>query len=982
MLMRRLYLLLLALMLFAAGGTASAGTTYTFNGGTVAGCSVAGATYTCASLPLTAWDDSMVIASGFRVDITSDTTFGQNHSLTMSGSAILASTANLDISGIKSDNLAITGGTLIAGTTFSTGAQTQTLTANIQARNANLGTGSGLTIRGNITVTGNVALATHAAVYGKISAATVDASPGAEIHGDIVATTSFTLGSQGLVEGNITAPVVTLRPAQSQVTGNITAKVSLEIGSQVSVTGDVVTGTLTMNPAKAIIDGNATVDSAVLGSHDRVTQFIYCTGGTRPGQCDCVENNSGYDINTEEGPHCQGNPVALHHIMIGYDPTGSVCAPSTVTLTACANAACTDTFDTGVSVRLTPTGQNVDIGSSGVALAGVNYTQAGINTLGVTGVTTAGATTCIVNGAGAAGANCQVNVARSAYAMSLGSATGYTSESAQTLTIAALRFDDASKSCVPMFNGTTRAASFSCAYVNPSTGYVPVRLNGVALNPTNQALATCGGNSPSMTLSFDANGKATLPLLYADAGQVQVTITDNGSGSPGTASVTSTFVPARFNVALNTGTPPLLAGEDFTVAVTALNAGDKATRNFGRETAPEKPLLRAVPCLPSATNALLSQDPNPTLSGGVHTFNSVEWSDVGSIDLQAALYSNSYLGTGKVPTPGTTNVAPSGCTGAAGMFIPAYFTVEPDPGWQRKATLAGAQWLQYYSGEPAIRLKVTARTVQNGVPQSYAGALARDVAFSALDPAGAAPGVAGTFSPAYAVSGTTQTAQVRATDFTAGIATWTGSYTFATSPTAQTRMRVRATEIGQGIAYPVSSSAIPAAGAYPAEATLLVRSGRIRLSNAFGAIGRLALPVSLEYYTGQTWVRNSEDTTTQISAGAAAVSTGKTLALDTDATALTNFTNGAATLSLKPSSTQRGSIPVAINLGATKGANTSCYYDAATANMTASTGAALAFLRSTDPSCNRTGADPSALATFGVYAPETRRVIHVREVVQ
>jgi MSHA biogenesis protein MshQ len=152
------------------------------------------------------------------------------------------------------------------------------------------------------------------------------------------------------------------------------------------------------------------------------------------------------------------------------------------------------------------------------------------------------------------------------------------------------------------------------------------------------------------------------------------------------------------------------------------------------------------------------------------------------------------------------------------------------------------------------------------------------------------------------------------------------------------------------------------------------------VSNGFGGIGTLTLPVALEYYTGQTWVRNSEDTTTQIGAGPAAVSTGTTLG--TVAAGLTNFTNGAATLSLTPSIRQRGSIPVAINLGATNGANTSCYYNATTANMTASTGAGLAFLRSTDPSCNKAGADPSALATFGVYAPETKRVIHVREVFQ
>ena len=37
-------------------------------------------------------------------------------------------------------------------------------------------------------------------------------------------------------------------------------------------------------------------------------------------------------------------------------------------------------------------------------------------------------------------------------------------------------------------------------------------------------------------------------------------------------------------------------------------------------------------------------------------------------------------------------------------------------------------------------------------------------------------------------------------------------------------------------------------------------------------------------------------------------------------------------------------------------------------------------VRSRDASCNRNSVDPSALATFGVYAPETKRIIHVREV--
>jgi MSHA biogenesis protein MshQ len=41
----------------------------------------------------------------------------------------------------------------------------------------------------------------------------------------------------------------------------------------------------------------------------------------------------------------------------------------------------------------------------------------------------------------------------------------------------------------------------------------------------------------------------------------------------------------------------------------------------------------------------------------------------------------------------------------------------------------------------------------------------------------------------------------------------------------------------------------------------------------------------------------------------------------------------------------------------------------------------MAFLRSVDPACSAAGVvDPSAMATFGVYAPENKRIIHMREV--
>lgn len=980
MFLRRLYFLLLALLLSAAGGPASAGAVYTFNGGgTVANCTLAGAVYTCPSLPLTGWDDSMVIASGYTVKITTDVSFGYNHSLTMSGSAVLSSTGNLDIGGIKGDNLSISGGTFAAANTFSVGSQVQTLTANIQAGNANLGTGSGLTINGNVTATGTVDIATHATINGNVSGATITARPGSELYGNIVATKSFELGSQGTVKGDITAPVVSLLPAQSVVTGKITAKTSLELGSQVNVLGDVVTGTLTMNPAKAIIDGNATVDSALLGSQDQVTQVIYCTGGTRPGQCDCVTNNSGFPVNTEGGPHCQGNQVALDHLLIAYDPTGSVCAPSTVTITACANQSCTNTYGGGVAVTLTPTGQTVAIPTSGIAQATVKWTQPGTFMLTTSGATTANANLCMRNGDAAPGADCKVAVAGSAYTLTTNGTAFYAeAQTPPVLTFAAVRYDATSNACVPLFNNTTRNVTFSCAYANPTSGTLPVRLDGKALNGAQNVAAACDNTGVTLPVTFGSDGKVALPMQYADAGAVTVKVTDSGSGSPGPANVTTTFVPAKFALALANTNAPYVAGKEFTATVTALNGSSTpaATPNFGRELAPESAQLAAVTCRPSNNNGLLAQTAS-SIAGGVQTLKET-WSETGRIDLVASLVnSTGYLGTKVQPASATLGTATAGCTGAVGTFSPAYFTFDTDTDWKRTS----GTLLQYYSGEPAIKLKVTARNLQNRVTQNYADTDARDVFFTGVNADGSALAAGGAFSRStgYPALDLTGKAQLRAADFVAGVATWAGSYTFTKAPTSQTRLRVRATEDLPSEQNPASSAAIPVAVTTGMEPVLLIRSGRIRLPSRFGPAGTLLkIPVSLEYYTDQAWMLNVDDSTTVLPAGI--VSTGTSTSNVTFTSTLSPaFTKGKADLTLMPSAGVHISVPFAFNLGATT-ANTSCYAKGGTP-MTTNTGANLAYLRSGDASCAAAGVvDPSALATFGVYAPETKRIIHTREV--
>lgn len=130
------------------------------------------------------------------------------------------------------------------------------------------------------------------------------------------------------------------------------------------------------------------------------------------------------------------------------------------------------------------------------------------------------------------------------------------------------------------------------------------------------------------------------------------------------------------------------------------------------------------------------------------------------------------------------------------------------------------------------------------------------------------------------------------------------------------------------------------------------------------------MPVQAQYWSGKSWVLNGDDSCTTLPANTIFLTGG--LAATTTASAA-SLTGGVGSLVLTKSTTATGSVDVAANLGTT-GPDQSCL---ASHGGTASN---RPWLRSRNGSCAATyDRDPSARATFGIYAPETRRTVHVRE---
>lgn len=1019
MLIRTLLRFLLAVVVLFGGGAGSAlAATLNFNGLLpVPGCSYANRIYTCNSSPLSGNNDAVTILPGVTVVVGADMVFAWGDSLFMSGNAALTVTGKLDLGAMNPASLQVSGGTLTArgsaskSGSFLLGASSATLTANIVADIVTLGS-SAVTLYGNITASDAVNLAYGSKVSGSISAGSlttsssvtiggnVDASGSVDlgsstkvggsvsgaivtgegsnitINGGVTADLFFTLPSGSLVNGNVSAPFVTLLASNSTVNGTVTASWWLYVGDSVTVNGDVVAAILTTQDSNALINGNATVGSADLEWHARVTKTIYCTGGTRSGTCDCVSNNSGYPTNSASGPTCASKgaaPASLDHFLITHDGSASACAPETVTVTACANASCNALYTGAVNATMAPGGAALTIAAgNGSAQATVQQNSTGTATLAVSAssVTPANATQCTNSATKTTGTGTDSCGLRFDGAPSLTPAVPDQLAGVSTPgTVGNVIYnkpDSTVGTCMPAFASVSKTVLVSCVYQNPTSGTLPVQVT-MGTTTQNVSCSPAGSTGTPVTtsfanVSFNSLGKASVSTQYADVGQVTLTMSTTDSNMTFTGTDAVIVAPAKFVFDTTTLRPTIVAGKPTTVGVKSVTASGALTPNFGKETVPETIKVGIngnLPCddvRPSGVTA------TATSTAGAFTAD-LTYPEAGSFRYAAWPANTTYLGA--VQMPGTM-FGDAGCGTTMPRSNPAYFQVMSGAG--------RAKPVFYYSGQP-IDVTVTAMNYVGVVTERYDGSTTYNNSYPVILGIGdLAPAV-----PATQTAGLLPAAAFKkgvAYGYTADSGAATGAtpvsalaYTFKSIFTGPAKLALHATEDS---AYKVSSAAAPSTVA-AAEDQVLIRSGRLRIGGAFGsARGSLQLPVRAEYYDGMTWRVNGDDNFT-IPAGAFALG-GATVG----APAAVSGVKGVGTLTLQPPAGGTiGTVVVAINLGTTAGKPDACIDAPA---LSSSGFAAVPWLRSPNGACASGNHDPAARATFGVFAPETRRILHVREV--
>lgn len=816
----------------------------------------------------------------------------------------ITATGNIDISSGSTLSGAINGGSIttssnvtISGSMKASGSvsigSSSTITGPIDG--SSITTSSSVTITGDVTAVNAFSLGSGSNLKGitKAPIVSIDAS-NSQVQGDITADTSLTVGSGSQIKGNLMSPIIDLRASGLLVTGDVKALDSLSIASGNGVKGNVEGGNVSLDSSNAYITGNALVDHITLGWQGRVQQTITCKAYTPSNPCSCVTNNSGWPYTDPLGPKCgPGTQAGPHHFQITHPPSALSCAPAPVTVTACADAACSAIYTGAAEVTLTPGGAVAQINATqpatGTATSSVAQTTPASNvplSLSSTLATT-GALVCKSSVDGSM-TNCQMAFVSSALQVS---GIPRYAEVEERIAISALQASPSNpRACVPLFANQNKTLQLRCTYANPGTGTLPARIqdkDGTYIPLAANTGSACSAGGAAVQLAFDVNGQATPNMQYADAGALGLTAayastsgSDSGLSMTGSGNVI--VGPKRFAFSAiatpqRAGLAAVPAAPATRISVSALNAAGAVTGNFGRETTAQTVMLGSILVAPTFGAA------NPAVAGslafnngnGIGTASNMSWPEVGTIQFTATL--PAYLGWTLPPVNGITPPVATG-NSANVQFIPHHFATAvtgtvPMP-CVAPLTCVGAQPGQsvgsFVYSRQAFGLRVTAQNASNATTKNFDGqdkSLLANVALQGYDAAtGKTPMPPAVPAGSQLTDGTaaqTVVTGIAPGNFIGGIANTVIAYRFpgayavpagaiALAPPTDVLFRATTT-------YPGGAVVTSAPSASGTEAKLTVLTGRMMVPNSYGSERLpIRLPVQVQYWNG-SWLGNVSD---------------------------------------------------------------------------------------------------------------------------
>ncbi|MBA2083724.1 DUF6701 domain-containing protein [Aeromonas veronii] len=617
---------------------------------------------------------------------------------------------------------------------------------------------------------------------------------------------------------------------------------------------------------------------ATAGQEQVPADFLLSLTGSTGGA------NNNHELDDIQICALRSNPIGVQidHFQLDHSGQPLTCNPETVTVKACADAACTTLITDPVTatLSLTPTSaSNGWIGGNTVTFSGGSTTVQLRNntptavTIGVSGSTPTTkpfSTTLCKAGAGTpSAAACTLNFADSGFFFDVPDTY---SNQPQTVAIKAVKKSDVTKLCVPGFASQTKSVKFWSSYITPvSNPY------NSQMSVNSSTIGASQGAATPLSLVFDAQGQSTITVNYPDAGKVQLDARYDGTGSEAglvmlgadqfvARPVGLCITPPQGVCAAGDSSCPVFkkAGETFQVDIKAMawesaNDGDICAGNL---TTPNF----ALPNI-ALGSTLVAPNPGTNATLGTTTYNHVAAANSINSVSQTVSEVGVFRMTATPPVNGYFNYTiPSTQSQPVGRFIPADFNLV-------SGDIVPACNAFSYMGQPfGVMLDVLARNTMGVQTRNYTGPFAKGEAYlsvandkdgkslssrlRSLQPLpwldGRAALTTGS-SEFVRLSGTQPDGPYKSLLFGLYMRDNDGDRTLIASP-----------NFNDAVVGNCSGSGCNARqiDSVPMKAYF----GRLQAGTAAGlASAPLAIPLQMQYYEAGNWLQNKEDQCTQLS---------------------------------------------------------------------------------------------------------------------
>lgn len=474
---------------------------------------------------------------------------------------------------------------------------------------------------------------------------------------------------------------------------------------------------------------------ATAGQEQVPADFLLSLTGSTGGA------NNNHELDDIQICALRSNPIGVQidHFQLDHSGQPLTCNPETVTVKACADAACTTLITDPVTatLSLTPTSaSNGWIGGNTVTFSGGSTTVQLRNntptavTIGVSGSTPTTkpfSTTLCKAGAGTpSAAACTLNFADSGFFFDVPDTY---SNQPQTVTIKAVKKSDVTKLCVPGFASQTKSVKFWSSYISPASNPYNSQMS-----VNSSAIGASQGAATPLSLVFDAQGQSTITVKYPDAGKVQLDARYDGTGSEAglvmlgadqfvARPVGLCITPPQGVCAAGDSSCPVFkkAGETFQVDIKAMawesaNDGDICAGNL---TTPNF----ALPNI-ALGSTLVAPNPGTNATLGTTAYSHVAAANSANNVSQTVNEVGVFRMTATPPANGYFNYTiPSAQSQPVGRFIPADFNLVSGD------IVPACNAFSYMAQPFGVMLDVLARNTTGVQTRNYTGPFAKGEAY-------------------------------------------------------------------------------------------------------------------------------------------------------------------------------------------------------------------------------------------------------------